>query len=65
MSDVAFLRQIQVLADLSDGLLDRLAEEMRDARVDAGAWLFRKGDEAESLYVIRSGRVEVIAGPPE
>jgi NTE family protein len=66
MSDVAFLRQVPVLAELPDELLDRLAAETGEVRVDAGDWLLREGQEAESLYVVRSGRLEVIAeGPPD
>lgn len=55
-----------VLAELDDELLDSLASEAGEVRSRAGDWLFREGDAAESLYVIRSGRLEVVAeGPPE
>ena len=33
--------------------------------VPAGAWLFRQGDPGSSLYVVRSGRLEVVAETPE
>jgi NTE family protein len=34
--------------------------------IPAGAWLMRDGKPADSLYVVRSGRLAVMAeGPPE
>jgi NTE family protein len=62
----AFLRRVPVLSGLDDELLSRLAEQVATVSVRAGEWLVREGDVADSLYVIRSGRLEVIAeGPPE
>ena len=62
----AFLRRVPVLADLSEELLESLAETATDRRFRAGDWVLREGDEANSLFVIRSGRLEVVAeGPPE
>src|SRR5215207_2709981 len=62
----AFLRRVPVLSGLDDELLSRLAEQVATVSVRAGDWLVREGDVADSLYVIRSGRLEVIAeGPPE
>lgn len=66
MSEVAFLRQVSVLADLPDELLARLAADAVHVRLKAGDWLFREGERAETLYVLVGGRVEVVAeGPPE
>ena len=65
-STAAFLRLVPVLSNLDDELLGRLASEMDEVRVRAGEWLVREGDVAESLYLIQSGRLEVVAeGPPE
>jgi CRP-like cAMP-binding protein len=62
----AFLRRVPVLSGLDDELLSRLAEQVAKVSVRAGDWLVREGDVADSLYVIRSGRLEVVAeGPPE
>lgn len=64
--DPEFLRGAPVFADLSEELLGQLAAEAEELRLAAGEWLFREGDRAESLYLIRSGRLEVLAeGPPE
>jgi predicted acylesterase/phospholipase RssA/CRP-like cAMP-binding protein len=66
MARAEVLRGAPVLAGLSDELLEQLAAEAGEVTVRAGEWLFREGERAESLYVIRSGRLEVVAeGPPE
>jgi NTE family protein len=62
----AFLRNVPVLAGLSEELLDRLGDEVRERRVRAGEWIVREGESAESAFIVRSGRVEVIdEHPPE
>src|SRR4029077_3135655 len=65
MHTSAFLRNVPVLAGLSEELLDRLAKEVGERRVHAGEWIMREGESAESAFIVRSGRVEVIdEGPP-
>ncbi len=62
----AFLRNVPILAGLSEELLERLAGDVEEARVLAGEWIMREGEAAESAFIVRSGRVEVIdEGPPE
>ena len=66
MRAAAFLRNVPVLAGLSEELLDRLGDEVRGRRVKAGEWIMREGEAAESVFIVRSGRVEVIdERPPE
>lgn len=66
MVDADFLRQVPVLSGLSDELLERLAGEVREVHVNAGDWALREGEPAASLFIVRSGRLEVLAeGPPE
>ena len=61
-----FLRRVPVLSGLENDLLSRIAEEVTSLSVRAGEWLVREGDTADSLYLIRSGRLEVVdEGPPE
>lgn len=66
MSSASFLRNVPVLADLSAELLEELSREATPVRVAAGEWILREGDPADSLYILRSGRVEVVdERPPE
>jgi NTE family protein len=66
MHTAAFLRNVPVLAGLSDELLERLAGQANDVRVRAGTWVMREGESADSMFIVRSGQLEVIEeGPPE
>lgn len=66
MLAAAFLRNVPVLAGLSDALLERLAGQVAEVEVRAGEWVLREGEAADSLFIVRSGRLEVIdEGPPE
>ncbi len=62
----AFLRNVPVLAGLPDELLQRLAPEVDEVSVRAGEWILRDGEAANSLFIVRSGRIEIVdEGPPE
>jgi predicted acylesterase/phospholipase RssA/CRP-like cAMP-binding protein len=66
MGTAAFLRNVPVLAGLSEELLDRLGGEVGERRVKAGEWILREGEAADSAFIVQSGRVEVIdEGPPD
>ena len=66
MATATFLRAVPVLAGLSDDLLEDLADQMNEVRARAGDWIMHKGDPADAMFIIRSGRVEVVdEGPPE
>ena len=59
-----FLRAVPMFAGLSDSLRRQLAAQAEWVRVEAGQWLFRQGDAGDSLYVVRSGRLEVVVEQP-
>jgi predicted acylesterase/phospholipase RssA/CRP-like cAMP-binding protein len=62
----AFLRNVPVLAGLADESLERLARDVREVRVRSGEWVIRQGDAADSLFIVGSGRLDVIdEGPPQ
>lgn len=66
MRTAAFLRYVPVLSGLADDLLERLADQIREVHVRAGGWIMREGEAAESLFIVRAGRLKVVAeGPPE
>ena len=65
MHAASFLRNVPMLAGLSDELLERLAGEVEEVQVRAGEWILREGEVADSVFIVRGGRVEVIdEGPP-
>ncbi len=64
-SVAAALGGVPLLAGLPAQLRAQLAGEMRTVRVAAGDWVFREGDPAQSAFILRHGRLEVVgAGPP-
>jgi NTE family protein len=56
----AALRAVPMLADVGERQLDRLAARAAIVDLSAGAWLFRSGDAGDSLYVLLSGRLQVV-----
>jgi NTE family protein len=56
-----FLGHVQVLAGVPADVRDQLAADADLVELRAGQWLFRAGDPGSSAYVVRSGRLEVIA----
>ncbi|HXW59814.1 MAG TPA: patatin-like phospholipase family protein [Solirubrobacteraceae bacterium] len=66
MTPIALLRNVPVLAGLSDELLEALAHQLVELRVRAGEWIMREGEVAESAFIVVGGRVEVLdERPPE
>ena len=53
-----------MLAGFSGEVGARLTSEPERLELEAGEWLFREGDQADSAYLIRSGRVEIVAEHP-
>src|SRR4051794_40643294 len=60
-----FLAAVPIFAELSEELRDEVAALATTVHVPAGEWLFRQGDEDESLYIVRSGRLEVLVEEAE
>lgn len=60
-----FLRRVPILAGIDQRALESLSASARSVVLEPGDWLFREGDEASGMFVVRSGRLEVVApGPP-
>ena len=53
------LRDVPLFAALDPSVLRAMAEATTVVRIDAGRVLFEQGDDGDSVYVVRSGRVEV------
>jgi NTE family protein len=60
-----FLRNVQVFAQLPQELRERIAELADDVSIARGEWLFREGDPADAVYVVRVGHLEVVQEQPE
>ena len=56
------LGHLPLFSGLSDEALARLEAAARDVEVDAGELLFAQGDPSDGLYVLRSGRLQVVQG---
>ena len=59
-----FLRAVPMFKGLSDSQRRQLGARAEWVRVRAGEWLFRQDDAGDSLYVVRSGRMEVVIERP-
>jgi MFS family permease len=58
--EIAALRTVPMFAVLSVPAVELLADRVRRRRLSGGTVLFGQGDEADSLYVIVNGDVDVI-----
>ena len=60
---VAALSSAPLFAGLDRPLLERLASAIRPLAVRAGECVVNEGDEGDTFYVLRSGLLQVVAGP--
>jgi NTE family protein len=58
------LADVPMFSALAPATRDEVAERTAAVSVPAGEWLFRQGDEADALYIVRSGRLEVVNETP-
>jgi len=63
---VGFLRTVPGLARISEGALELLAMRVAAVHLRPGQWIIREGELADSMFIVRTGRVEVVdERPPE
>jgi len=55
-----FLKRVHLFQSLSDEDIERLAASLRYRHLKKGETLFRKGDEGNSLYIVRSGSIRIV-----
>jgi NTE family protein len=56
-----FLASVPIFSGLSEALREQLATRSETVRLGAGEWLFRAGEPGDAMYVVRAGRLEVVA----
>lgn len=58
------LRSVSLFAELSDGDLAALAEEVEPRHFRAGEALMEQGGPSDAMFMLRSGRAEVVVTSP-
>ena len=62
---IALLRRVPVFSTLSDDELAHVARVTMARRFDAGATVFKEGDEGSTCYIVRAGRTRAIREHPD
>ncbi len=55
-----FLGRVPMFAALEPALREALGDRVESRRISAGQWLFRQGDPGDAMYIVRTGRLEVV-----
>jgi hypothetical protein len=56
------LKKLPLFAGLDDAALADIRNCVEEVELDAGSYLLRRGDPADSLYVVRGGRLQAVHG---
>ena len=62
MDRIELLQTIPLFESLERDDLTALANRLREVSVEAGQTVFAQGDEGDSMYVIETGAVDIVAG---
>jgi NTE family protein len=60
--DADLFENLPLFAGLNPEPLSELRRTTKDVELEAGSYLFHAGDVADSLYVVRNGRLQVLQG---
>jgi EmrB/QacA subfamily drug resistance transporter len=58
----ASIGSVPLFARLPESVRSALDQAAHDRHLQGGEWLFRAGDTADSVFVLRAGRLEVVIG---
>ena len=59
-SSIELLQAMPIFGGLRDDALTRLLEQCGEVSLRAGEFFFREGDQADAMFVLESGRAEVL-----
>jgi NTE family protein len=59
-SPTDFLARVPIFSGVDPDLREQLGLKSYTRRVPAGHWLFREGDGADAMFIVRAGRLEVV-----
>jgi CRP/FNR family transcriptional regulator, cyclic AMP receptor protein len=62
MDRIELLQTIPLFESLERDDLNLLASRLREVNVEAGQTVFAQGDQGDSMYVIETGAVDIVAG---
>ncbi len=60
-----FLQQIELFSDLSTNELSSLLPYLQQKTVKKGDWIIREGETGRNLFIIKSGKAEIVKEEPE
>jgi CRP-like cAMP-binding protein len=66
--NIEFLRKVTLFQDLDEHILKEISQAAVEQRWEAGHEILRQGDTGVGLFIVRSGKVEIIqehGGTPE
>jgi len=67
LDDIGFLREAELFREMPDSVIRTIVSQGGTARYQAGGVVCQKGDPGDSLFVVKSGVVEIAnpgEGPP-
>jgi CRP/FNR family cyclic AMP-dependent transcriptional regulator len=60
-ADAAAIERVELFRSMPPDARQALSRVLRSHYLRAGEWLFRQGDPGDALYIVRSGRLELVA----
>lgn len=63
-SNVEFLRRVPMFQALDDHTLREIGNAAVERRWEAGQEIVRQGDTGVGMFIVRSGKVEIVQGRP-